>query len=326
MEAMFRVTDGNLTGMSYRPVMGRVRTKQRGTIDMNNTRQRPIPFILSFYFICFLFRAVEYLVIRTDQGFFGEAFIHKMIGILLLAVAVQLIPYRWSELGFKTEKCLRDTGYGLLLGCAVFVVAYSVEIMILAATQQTASLRFFATSYAVQGNRELQSGLLLILICIAGNIINVVMEEGVFRGLFIRLGREKYSFLISCLISSLLFGFWHIAQPVRNAMDGIQSVPGAIMMGLMLVVTSTLGGIQYAMLTEMTGSIWTGMAAHFINNTSANLLHVVTETGIDELMSIRITIAQTLSCVLVFILFLLHLRAKKRTSANGERLVSQDDA
>ena len=286
---------------------------------MKNAKKRPVPFILFFYLICFLFRTLEYLVIRTDQGFFGEAFIHKLIGILLLFIAARWIPYRWSELGFRAEKGLRDIGYGLLLGCAVFAVAYGVEMIILSASQQAAALRFFATSYAIQGNRELQSGLLLILICIMGNIINVIMEEGVFRGLFIRLGREKYSFIISCLFSSLLFGFWHIAQPVRNVMDGIQSVPGAIMMGLMLVVTSALGGIQYALLAEMTGSIWAGMAAHFINNTSANLLHVVTETGVDEFMSLRITIAQTLSCVLVFILYLVHLRVNRRAGTSKDR-------
>jgi membrane protease YdiL (CAAX protease family) len=83
------------------------------------------------------------------------------------------------------------------------------------------------------------------------------------------------------------------------------------MMGLMLVVTSALLGIQYCMLYKITGSLWAGMAAHFINNASSNLLHIETITGIDELLTIRISVAQTLSFVIVLILFLRYRRLKQ---------------
>lgn len=42
-----------------------------------------------------------------------------------------------------------------------------------------------------------------------------------------------------------------------------------------------------------------GMTIHFINNASANLLHVVTTSGMDTMRTIRITIAQTLLFVTV---------------------------
>lgn len=62
----------------------------------------------------------------------------------------------------------------------------------------------------------MEQGFLLILICFLGNIINVIMEEGVFRGLFLKPTEEKLLFLKSCIFSSVLFGFWHILQPLRN--------------------------------------------------------------------------------------------------------------
>jgi membrane protease YdiL (CAAX protease family) len=281
---------------------------------MKTFKQNPIRFILLFYAVCFVFRGIEYLVIRTDQSFIGEAFIHKLIGIALLAAAVWLIEYKWRDIGFTANNMIRNLFAGLLLGVVVFSVAYGTELIIHAAADNAPSLRFYVTSYAIQGSRAMQDGLLFFLICVIGNIINVIMEEGVFRGLFVRLTEERHSFFKATVISSVLFGFWHLAQPVRNILDGEQSIPGAVMMGLMLVVTSALLGVQYCMLYKITGSLWAGMAAHFINNASSNLLHVETISGIDELLTIRISVAQTLSFVIVLVLFLRHRRLKQTTT------------
>lgn len=278
---------------------------------MTNIKKHPIRFILLFYFVCFLFRAVEYLVIRTDQSIIGEAFIHKLIGIGLLIAAIRLLQYKWSDIGFQAKRAVKGICLGLLFGGIVFAIAYCTEMAMQISAGNNPSLQFYITSYAIQGNRVMQDGTLFILICVMGNIINVIMEEGVFRGLFIRAAEEKYSFTKACLLASFLFGIWHIAQPIRNILDGEQSPIGALMMGLMLVGTSMLGGIQYAMLYKVTGALWVGMAAHFVNNTIVNLLHVVTVSGVDELQAIRITIAQTLSFIAVLIIFF-----KKRKNRN----------
>jgi len=272
---------------------------------------RPLLFILLFYLVCFAFRAIEYFIIRTDQSVIGEAFIHKLIGIALLVFAVGRLQYRWADIGFRANQAVRGLAFGLLLGIGVFAVAYGAEILIQSAAGNEPVLKFFVTSYAIQGNKAMQGGMLFILICIVGNVINVVMEEGIFRGLFLRLMEEKHSFLKACLFSSVLFGIWHIAQPVRNVIDGEQSAMGAFMSGLLLVVTSTLLAVQYCMLLKVTGSIWAGMAAHFVNNAGINLLHITTAGGLDELQTMRIAIAQTLSFVIVLVFFIIHIRRRK---------------
>lgn len=53
------------------------------------------------------------------------------------------------------------------------------------------------------------------------------------------------------------------------------------------------------------------MAAHFVNNASANLLHVSTAAGVDELQMLRISIAQAISFVVVLVFFLLYMLRKK---------------
>lgn len=76
----------------------------------------------------------------------------------------------------------------------------------------------------------------------------------------------------------------------------------------MLVVTSTLVGFKFAMLTKMTGSLYMAMGDHFVNNTIVNLLHVVSDTGADEMMVVRVTIAQSVSFILVLLCYIRRCR------------------
>ena len=99
-----------------------------------NTKTKTILAVLIIYVICFAFRALEYFVIRTDQTFFGEAFIHKLIGIGLLVGAIFTFRYRFEDVGFKTGKAFYDILKGLIFGLIVFTIAYGVEILILAAS------------------------------------------------------------------------------------------------------------------------------------------------------------------------------------------------
>ena len=277
---------------------------------MYKKRINPIGAVLGLYFIFFALRIMEYFFIRTDQGFVGEAFIHKLLGILLLAIALRCLKYNFQEIGFVPDRFARDAALGAVLGVCTFAAAYGVEIFLQTQAGNHPQLLFHVTSYSIQGNRAMQDGSLFVVFCIVGNLINVIMEEGVFRGLFPMLAGKRLSFWVSCFFSSLLFGFWHIAQPLRNVIDGQQSPMGAVVSGLLLITTSTLLGVQLCMLNRITGSIWAGMAAHFINNTTINLLHVAASGGIDEMQTLRITIAQTLSFIFVLILF---LRRRKST-------------
>ena len=88
----------------------------------------PIMFIWLFYAVCFVFRAVEYFVVRTDQGIIGEAFIHKLIGIGLLAIAIHIWGCKWRDIGFRADNARKGVCYGLLFGAAVYALAYAADI------------------------------------------------------------------------------------------------------------------------------------------------------------------------------------------------------
>lgn len=54
----------------------------------------------------------------------------------------------------------------------------------------------------------------------------------------------------------------------------------------------------------MTGSLWVGLGDHLLNNTVAtNMLHVVSQSGADELQIIRVFAAQLVSFLIVLALY-----------------------
>ena len=159
---------------------------------------------------------------------------------------------------------------------------------------------------------DFQTAFIFFAICIVGNIINVIMEEGVFRGLFQQILQKKYSFVLSAVVASCLFGLWHMIAPLRNYDDGTSSMGGLIFNAALLVVTSGLIGFKFALLTKMTNNLYMAMGDHFVNNTIVNILHVVSKTGADELQFVRITVAQTLSFIIVLVYHLKNTATENR--------------
>lgn len=290
---------------------------------MLNKKSKILCSILLIYMICFVFRGFEYFVLRTDQTFWGEAFIHKLIGIMVFYAFAKMYGMNLKDIGFEKNSVLRNLFKGIGFGLSVFIVAYIVEIVILVVQNKFAMVQIYVSAYAIDGNIGNQTALIFFIICIIGNIINVVMEEGLFRGLFQKMFEYKYTFIVSAIISSSLFGIWHIMAPVRSYCDGIIGVSGLIANMIMLIITSGIIGFKFCLLTKMTGSLYMGMSDHFVNNTIVNVFHVISDTGVDELQVVRIAVAQSLSFIIVLIFYLKKMFDMIRLESLDESVTSE---
>ena len=268
---------------------------------MINRKWKLLYVVLIMYLICFVFRILEYFILRTDQTILGEAFIHKLIGIVILFAVMKLFDFKFKEIGFIEDKSILYISKGLIFGSIIFIIAYSAEIFILILQGKFKMLALYVSTYSVDRNIGHQIGLVFFVFCIVGNIINIVMEEGIFRGLFPKLLEQKYTIIISAVIASGLFGIWHIMAPIRAYYDGVMSLNGFIANSVLLVITSGLIGFKFALITKLTGNLYMAMGDHFVNNTIVNMLHVISITGADELMILRISIAQSVSFIIVLI-------------------------
>lgn len=254
------------------------------------------------FFICLCVHTFEVLFIRTDETIFAECFINKAFGIILLYAVLKILKWHWSDIGFQREKLFINVfkGFGL---CLVFYsIAFIIEFAVLAVQGTPAHMEFFVTGFSLTGNTVKHTGIVFILMCIGFNIINVWMEEGLFRGFFITYISREHSKNTALFVAALLFGVWHLVTPFRSLLDGDMSVGVFAAMSIGYVILSALMGIKWGLLYQLSGTIWIGLADHFFNNCIVtNLLHVVTSSGVDELQIIRVLIGELTSFIAVVI-------------------------
>ncbi|MBR2551355.1 MAG: CPBP family intramembrane metalloprotease [Clostridiales bacterium] len=260
------------------------------------------------FIICLAVHEAEVFFIRTDETVFAECFINKVFGIIVLFVLLGIGRRKWSDIGFKVSRILPDCIKGLLI-CAVFyTIGFAAEFVILSAQGNPGHLEFFVTGFSLTGDVTKQTGIGFVLMCIGFNIINVWMEEGLFRGFYITYLKEKIGSKGALLIAAFLFGLWHLVTPLRSVIDGQMTLPAFAVMSIGYVVLSALMGIKWGLLFEQSGSVWIGLADHFFNNcVVTNLLHVVTDTGTDEYQIMRVLIGELTSFAAVVI----YVRLKK---------------
>ncbi len=259
--------------------------------------------------------AFEAIVLRMDETFFGENFINKLFGIFVIWFVLKTLQWKWSDIGFTVNRIARSIFWGFSLAAAVFLVAYAIEILILKNQGEQVQIGFFTMGFSLTGTAEIHRGAGFILMCIFFNIINVVMEEGTFRGLFYEIIGTDHPAKTAMLIQALLFGIWHVVTPLHNLIDGDFDLIGFIGLSVGYIILAGIMGIKWALLYRMTGSLYMGMADHFFNNCIAtNLLHLTTESGTDELMIVRVLIAQLLSFAIVKIFWKRWKKQKKQTA------------
>lgn len=257
--------------------------------------------------------AFEAIVLRMDESFFGENFINKLFGIFVLWIVLKALRWKWSEIGFQGNHFARNIAFGFTLAAATFFIAYLVEISILSSRGESARLGFFIMAFSLTGAAEIRRGAGFILMCVIFNIINVLMEEGTFRGLFYRIIRTDHSGKSAMLIQALLFGIWHVVTPLHNLIDGDLNPASFIGLSIGYILLAGMMGIKWLLMYRLTGSLYAGMTDHFFNNCIAtNLLHLTTESGTDELMIVRVVIAQLLSFIAVAVIWkrVFHINSK----------------
>lgn len=261
---------------------------------LNQLLKKPILSCSLIFIVCSLTRLFEYFYMRTDDTFLSENFLHKLFGILLLWGILSICKLRWKDIGFTSKGIMNGLGKGLLFGLVCSIFAYVVECLTLFFLHGNVHLSFYTSGFSLTNEKGSQAGILFILLSVLFNLINVWMEEGVFRGLFTKI-LEGISYRRSLFFIAFLFGIWHLVMPFRDFLDGESSLANLTIMGIGYVILAGMMSIKWSLLYKMTGSLWLGLGDHLFNNLASNLLHVISNSEVDGLQIVRILLWQLLS-------------------------------
>lgn len=265
---------------------------------------KPITSCVLVFLVCCIARIIEYFLIRTDETILAENFIHKIFGIGVLLFVLISKKITWSHIGFTKINVVKNVLKGLTLGTSCFFIVYLVECILLFCMNGNVQISVYTSGFSLNGEAIKQNGIIFILLCIAFNIINVWMEEGIFRGLFMHLLKGKMSFNFVMLFIALLFGVWHWVMPMRDYLEGNSSIGNLLVMGIGYIILAGIMSIKWSILYKLTGSLWMGVGDHLFNNVIVtNLLHVISNNETDSMQIVRILIGQLISFLLVAIYY-----------------------
>lgn len=257
------------------------------TVDSKSIRslatQWPILAGLALLAIALLFRLIDIFVLRLDERL-GEIILSKVLGFGLVVLFLWLTGRMLRDIGLHSRGLVPSLFIGTSVTLLALVVGYTSELLVLRGSN--ASLQFAA----IDPKAGVAGGLLFALWLVLGNFVNSFMEEGLFRGVMIPLFRTRLSFWQTNWLQAILFGAWHLPWALKWYQTGRIETPGEITMGVVInFLPQILLGLVWGYMFLKTGNLWTPWIAHTLTNSTLNLLHTVTEGGLDGGISLRMT-------------------------------------
>ena len=235
-----------------------------------------IPFVLLA--ITLVLRTLDIMVLPFAERW-GEAFLHKVLGLVLVLAYLWAVGQAVAAIGFHGRKI----GQALFIGSVgiilVLVLSYGVQWIVLRATGERPTLVVAATD-AKTGLAK--PGVVYALWLLLGNLVNSSMEEGLFRGVMLTHFRVRLSPWQANLVQGVIFGLWHVFWPVRHLLAGRIDLAAALSQSIFIFLGSTISGLVWGYLFLKTDNLWASWLAHTINNSTLNLLHFRTADGLSS--------------------------------------------
>ena len=246
--------------------MGSDTTTAQQTFGQRLPARWPVVAPLALLALALVLRIVDIYVLRLDERL-GEIILSKSFGFALVVGYVLWVGQRMSAIGLHN----RHLGSAVVLGAGVTVAAFLIAAIfqhLLLAPGQSLTLR------ALDPTTGMTGGVAFAALLVAGNVVNSLMEEGLFRGVMLPHFMQRMRFRSANLLQASLFATWHLVWPIKAYLSGDVSVDGAFAQAGVLVSGAFIAGLVFGYLFWRTGSLCAPMTAHFLNNVLHNLLQV----------------------------------------------------
>jgi membrane protease YdiL (CAAX protease family) len=269
---------------------------------------------LALFGIALLLRLLDIFVLQLDEQL-GEIILSKSLGFALVVGYTWWVGQRVVAIGLHSRTLLHALAIGAGITVAAFVIAGAVQVL---ALQSGATIAV----QAIDPKTGIAGGSGFAAFLIAGNVINSFMEEGLFRGIMLPHFLQRMRFRTANVLQAALFAAWHLVWPLKAYLTGDASTAGVLAQTGTLLLGTFVAGLVYGYLFWRTDSLWAPWIAHFLNNTTLNLVQVRAMTGELQpavVMSVVVVIA------LAFLAFAIEPMAKRLTLSHLRPWSSSSD-
>jgi membrane protease YdiL (CAAX protease family) len=199
-------------------------------------------------------------LLHLDRGFTTVSFVVAAVSTeipMLLVIYVRLImpgAVTWSELGLRPLPLAYVLRMGLGAGLVGLLIIDVIEALLSQVGLQPNQLQQFEF---VLSEGPVAFALLLVL----AGIVAPFVEELFFRGFVFGFYRRRQALWVAYVVSSVLFTVLHLDPSKMN----VQQM-GGLSVGIFLLA------LLLAWLYQHTGSLYPGILAHALNNSTAVIL------------------------------------------------------
>lgn len=245
--------------------------------------ENPIIVGLTLLIIALCFRLLDIFLLRSDERF-GEIFFSKALGFILVLFFVWGTGQGLKSIGLHSNMIFQSIFIGVFVTAIALGSGYTIEYLI--GLIRGVHPQFYYE--AIDPKTNISGGALFGLGLIVGNILNSFMEEGLFRGILIRLFGYKLITNQANWFQAMLFGLWHIPWVFKEYQLGkLRTVEKLALSTISNFVPQLFIGFVWGYMYIKTNSLWASWISHTLTNSSLNLLHIKTDEGIDSGLPIR---------------------------------------
>lgn len=221
----------------------------------------PLLAVAYLLLLCLSFRIVDIFILKLDERI-GEIIISKSIGFILIILFLLLIGKRIKDIYLHRANLKIGISLAFIQVLLALSFCYGIKYLFVA-------LQGGEPYFALNDEYTILTVILFVFI---GNIINTLMEEGLFRGVMITTFTRMISFWKANTIQALLFGLWHIPWTIKDYLNGKIDFQALIINGAQYTLISAIMGFIMGYMFHKTKTLWTTIVWHTIWNSTLNLL------------------------------------------------------
>jgi uncharacterized protein len=170
-----------------------------------------------------------------------------------LVAAARTNGLSWEELGMRRDRLERGLAVGVTAAAAILLI-YAIAVA------WPATRHFFEDPRVAEDSIGFRVFKPLVRIPLG----TVLLEETLFRGVILALALRRWPVWTAVLLTSAVFGLWHVVPTPGAAEDGLDLILGTL-------AVTTFGGLLFAWLRFRANSILAPMLAHVATNSLAYL-------------------------------------------------------